>query len=351
MDLPSLINASFKDETVFLRADLDVEINQEEAEVVDTTRLERLKKTIDSIASSDPTRIILIGHRGRPQGIDPTLSLSPLASYFSKNLMPTDFIEHVPRGIFFETFDRISLSKNKLVLLENIRFYEDEEKNSEEFAQELESFGNSYVNDAFATSHRNHASVDSLASRFAAKSRAFFGHNFMEEVDNLSKVFLGKRPIVVLISGAKEDKLEYLHKLIDFSDNVLVGGRLPKFISENDSLNPKVVVAQLNPDGEDITLKSMEKFIDVLSSAQTIFLSGPLGKYEDEGHRQGTETVMRAISNTQAFKVAGGGDTLAAINIFKISSSFDWISTGGGASIHFVANKTLPAIDAVIQKK
>lgn len=346
MTLPTFTQANLSGSIVLLRGDLDVDLHQD-GSVVDTTRLDRLSVTINSLLSMGVLKIILIGHRGRPEGVDQTFSLLPLKNYFDK-ITPTDFLPHKPIDVLFETFDQISLSKSKIVLLENLRFYKDEEEGGVNFSEELAGFAEYYVNEAFASSHRQHSSVYGVAREFAKNGRAFFGLNFASEVQNLSRVHEGSRPIVVLISGAKEDKLKHLSSFTSFADQVLISGKLPQFVHEDSLRDPKLVVAQLNPDTEDITLKSMEKFSEIVLSAATIFLSGPMGKFEDEGHRQGTKTVLSAIASSSALKIAGGGDTTEAIRMFGLEKSFDWISTGGGASLEFVALKSLPGIEAVL---
>lgn len=347
MTLPTFTQANFSGSVVLLRGDLDVDLRQD-GSIADTTRLDRLSVTINSLLSMGVLKIVLIGHRGRPDGVDQTLTLSPLKAYFDQ-VSPTDFLPHNPSELLFETFDQVSLSKNKIVLLENLRFYKQEEQGDSAFSEELAGFAEYYVNEAFASSHRQHASVYGVAREFAKKGRAFFGLNFASEVQNLSRVFEGARPIVVLISGAKEDKLKHLSGLTNFADQVLISGKLPQFVHEDSLHDPKLVVAQLNPDTEDITLKSMEKFSEIVLSAGTIFLSGPMGRFEDEGHRQGTQTVLSAIASSSALKIAGGGDTTEAIKMFGLEKSFDWISTGGGASLEFVALKTLPGLEAVLR--
>jgi phosphoglycerate kinase len=346
MTLPTFAQLNLSGSVVLLRGDLDVDFRSG-GSIADTTRLDRLSETIKALLEKGVYKIVVVGHRGRPEGPDNAFSLFPLKAYFD-SITQTDFLEHKPVDLLFETFDQISLSKNKIVLLENIRFYKEEEEGVDTFSEEISGFADFYVNEAFASSHRKHSSVYGVSKLFAKKGRAAFGINFSREVENLSKVFDGPRPIVVLISGAKEDKLKHLSGLTSFADQVLISGKLPQFLHEDSRTDPKLVVAQLNPDTEDITLKSMEKFSEIVASAGTIFLSGPMGKFEDEGHRQGTQTVLSAISSSSSLKIAGGGDTTEAIRMFGFEKSFDWISTGGGASLEFVALKTLPGIDAIL---
>jgi phosphoglycerate kinase len=208
----------------------------------------------------------------------------------------------------------------------------------------LASLGDAYVNDAFGTSHREHASFISLPSRMPRAA----GEHLRKEVEQLSRVLENpERPLVALLSGVKEDKLTYLERFVEISDLVLVGGRLPVFMDE-DYKHDKVFVSRLLQDKEDITLHSVEKMEEEVAKAKTILVSGPMGKFEEEGHRLGTKRVFEAIANSEAYKVAGGGDTEAAITLLGLEDKFDWISTGGGAMLEFIAKGTLPGLQALL---
>jgi phosphoglycerate kinase len=267
--------------------------------------------------------LTVIGHKGRPEG-KPDPSLSVLG--FKKILE-----------------DMLNV-KDRIVVLENLRFDSGEEANDFEFAKKLASHGDFFVNEAFATSHRVHSSIVSLPKLLPHAA----GLRFVAEVENLSKIFENpRRPVVVLISGVKEEKLSYIEPFKRFADKILVSGRLPKFL-EGAEPSGRVVIARLTADGGDITVKSMEIFENEIAGAGTIVVSGPMGRFEEEGHRQGTERVLTAVSNSSAFKLAGGGDTTNAINMFNLVEKFDWISVGGGAMLDFLANHTLPGIEALI---
>ena len=227
--------------------------------------------------------------------------------------------------------------------MENLRFNPNERANNPEFAKELAKHGDFYVNESFANSHREHASIVSLPKLLPHAC----GIRFCEEVENLQRVFEEpKRPVLALVSGVKEDKLSYINDFKRFADKILIGGRLPDHFE--DSKDPKLLVARLVPDKEDITLNSVEAFEEEIAKAATIVLSGPVGRFEDEGHRQGTERVFKAIAKSGAFKVAGGGDTRNAISTVGVTEAFDWISVGGGAMLDFLAHGTLPGIEALI---
>ncbi len=136
-----------------------------------------------------------------------------------------------------------------------------------------------------------------------------------------------------------------------FADKILIGGRLPDYIHDTSPLrkDDKVFVTNLLPDKEDITIHSIEKFLPIIEKAGTIVVSGPLGKFEEEGHRQGTKAIFDAVADSKAFKIAGGGDTESAISLLGLKDKFNWISVGGGAMLEFLAKSTLPGIEALLQ--
>jgi len=157
-----------------------------------------------------------------------------------------------------------------------------------------------------------------------------------------------KRPVVLIIGGIKEDKVEYIKSFTKIADKILVGGRLPILFGDENPDPSKVIMAQLIPDKEDITLNTIEKFKEEIAKSGTIVVAGVQGKYEDEGHKQGSLEVFNAIADSSAFKIAGGGDAEAAITEFGLNGRFDWISVGGGAMLEFLAKGTLPGIKALI---
>lgn len=312
MELPKLSNLDISAKRVVVRADLDFDPADSQ-----NLRLQALVPTLDYLKEKR-SQIVLIGHRGRPGGKpDERLSLKGFESVFAK------------WGVTVE---------------ENLRFDPGEEANDLEFAQKLAALGDAYVNEAFGGSHRNHASIVSLPKLLPHAA----GLHFIEETTNLGRVLEGaKHPVISIISGVKEDKLSYVSDFKKFSDKVLIGGRLPEYWGDKEE--EKVMVAKLMPDREDITIHSIEAFEREISIAETILLSGPIGKFEEEGHRQGTKRVFEAVANSSAYKVAGGGDTEMAINLLGIKDKFDWISVGGGAMLEFLAKGTLPGIEALLR--
>ncbi len=350
-NVPTLEELNCRGKQVIVRADLDVKIDENGA-VSDDSRLLDLIPTLNKLFDLGATKIAVIGHMGRPEGMpNMQFSLKPVVEYLKNRYTPdTAFLEHRPREIFYETYDQFSQTKERLVILENLRFYKEEEANDSAFAEELSYFGECFVNEAFASSHREHASVSALPKIIKSKGEHLVaaGLRLEKEIIELSKLNpQSAHPIVFVISGLKEDKLTFLTQFKEMADQVLIAGRLPEFMPEEQG-DPKVLVARLNADKEDITIHSIEQFEQIIASAKTIFVSGPVGKFEEPGHRLGTQRVFEAIAKSVAWKAAGGGDTTAAINVLKLSESFDWISCGGGASLEFVAKGTLPGIDALV---
>jgi len=343
---------------VLVRADLDV---GEEMSGSDTDKLKTILPTIEYLVSRR-FKVILVGHRGRPEGkVDGKLSLLPVSERLQQLLTrKIDFIYDISG---FEGKEKsLTLKEGEIMMLENLRFDAREEKNDEEFAKSLAEMGDFFVNEAFSASHREHASVVGVPKLLPS----VFGLHFSKEIENLSRVFDNPgHPVLAIISGVKKDKLTYIDRFCKFCDKVLVAGRLPDFLTlemtEESLVDPevkntvlqwvdqgKVVLADLVQDKEDITIHSIEKFESEIRGAATVVISGPVGKFEDEGHRQGTKRVLEAIvGNINAFKVAGGGDTEQSIKLLDLADGFDWISIGGGASLDFLANGTLPGIEAI----
>lgn len=321
MNLPKITEIDVVGKRVLLRLDLDLPAQAGTTPDINNLRIKSSFETLDYLKDK-ASKIIILAHRGRPNGkIDESLNLKP----------------------FQPIFDKWGAT-----VLENLRFDPREIENTPEFAKELALLGDVYINDAFASSHRNNTSIVSLPKLLPHA----VGFRFEKEVENLSKVFEPTRPLVILISGVKKDKLEMIEPLSNLADKVLVGGRLPDFLGDNTesvrTQTGKIIVGNLTMDKEDITLNTIEKFKEEIAKAKTIVLAGVLGKYEDEGHSQGTKAIFNAVANSSAFKIVGGGDSLIAIEKYNLISKFDWISVGGGATLEFLINKTLPGIEALL---
>lgn len=320
MKLPRLSDIDVSGKKVLLRLDLDTNPDPEDM------RIKASEETLNYLKDKG-AKITIFAHKGRPDGkVDESLSLKPFQPIFDK------------WGAKVE---------------ENLRFDPGEEENDLEFAKKLANLGEVYVNEAFGSSHRSHASIVGLPKLLPHA----VGFRFEKEVENLSKVFdKPKKPVVFLLSGLKKDKLDYIPGLEKFCDRILIGGRLPDYLGDaalesvrTQGEDTKEIIGNLVMDKEDITLNTIERFGVEIKKAGTVVVSGPLGKYEDEGHRQGTEKVFKAVTNNKsAFRVAGGGDTENAIRLLNIVEGFDWISVGGGAMLEFLVKGTLPGIEALL---
>ena len=319
INLPKLTDLDVANKRVLLRLDLDTEPNPNDLRI-------KASRETQNYLKDNGAEIIIIGHRGRPDGkFDENLSLKP----------------------FEKIFDKWGAK-----VKENLRFDPGEETNDMEYAKKLALLGDVYINEAFASSHRDSASITGLPKLLPHAA----GLRFEKEIENLSKVFdEPRRPVVFIVGGSKKDKLDYIEGLKAVADKILVGGRLPEYMGDEalESVRQrseieKILIGNLTQDKEDITLNTVERFEIEIEKAGTIILAGPMGKYEDEGHRQGTERVLRkVIENREAYKVAGGGDTIAALNTLSLSQDFSWVSVGGGAMLEFFVNKTLPGIKAL----
>jgi 3-phosphoglycerate kinase len=315
INLPKITDLDLKGKRVLLRLDLDLKEFDE-----NDLRLTSSNKTLDYLKENN-CQITIIAHRGRPDGVDEKYSLKIFQPYFDKW---------------------------NAKLEENLRFDKGEETNDPEFAKKIALLGEVYINEAFASSHRSHASIVGIPKLL----QTAFGFRFTEEVEILSKEF--DKPVYGIISGIKEDKKEMAVKLSTVFDKVLVGGRLPEYFGDDgmesvrlQDSSKRLLIGNLLQDKEDITLNTIERFKEEISKAKTIVLAGALGKYEDEGHSQGTKEIFEFISKTNCFKIAGGGDTESCLKKYNLTDKFDWVSVGGGAMLYFLVNKTLPAIKAL----
>lgn len=364
MNLPKITDLNVAGKKVLVRADLDVGDTLGEGE---DTKLLTNKKTIDYLAEKG-AKVVLIGHRGRPEGkVKESLSLAEVAKRLSE--LVGKKIEVVNDICGPESLRRIgNLNSGDIICLENLRFDSREESNDESFSTFFAENFDLFINEAFSSSAKEHASIVGIPLKMMSKAEntVGLGFHFVEEVEYLSKILENpKKPVVVLISGLKEDKLNYVEPFSEFADKILIAGRLPDLIDirgiGHSELNSnfrnkiielanenKVVVADLVQDKEDITMRSIEKFEEEIGKAGTIVVGGPMGRYEDEGHRQGTKRVFEAVvNNDNALKVAGGGDTEQAISLLGLKDKFNWVSVGGGAMLDFLANGTLPGIKAL----
>lgn len=330
--------------TVILRVDSDVDLTGER--ITDDTRLAASIPTLNLLLAKGAD-VNIIGHLGRPDGEDEKFTLKPVAEWFSKQL----------KGRVEETqIGKLKAWKisEKVHLIENIRFYKEEEENDKDFSRELALLGDIYVNDAFAVSHREHASIVGI-TKFL---HSYAGLHLLKEIEELSKILENpKRPLAVLIGGAKiETKLPMVEKMHHVADYVLVGGEIAEqtrvLIKVQHEKIPghksAVIVSDSTEDGSDIDSKSIENFCQILGLASTIVWNGPVGiTGHGEKSEKGTKALGEFIAKSNAYKIVGGGDTLAYLREHNLLSKFDFVSTGGGAMLEFLSGKKLPGIEAL----
>jgi phosphoglycerate kinase len=227
--------------------------------------------------------------------------------------------------------------------LDNLRLNKGEEENSDEFAKELAQNGDIYVNDAFGVCHRNHASVVAITKYLPSAA----GLLLEKELKVLSKIMENPdRPMVAVIGGVKlESKAKVVDRFLQTADKILIGGKIASEVKIN---SEKIVLAKDNVDGFDVGPETVEEFRKIIKTAKTIVWAGPLGFFEKKPYNEGTKKIAEEIcKNKKAFKVAGGGETIAAIAELSLEKGFDHLSTGGGAMLAFLGGEELPGLKAL----
>jgi phosphoglycerate kinase len=344
-NLKSVKDAQVKDRIVLLRVDMDVPVKN--LSIEDDSRLNAWLPTLQYLLDGGAS-VIVVGHLGRPEGKDEDLTLLPVVKWLSLKLNVHDL---EPSMVKIREFDGWKLS-DKISVLENIRFYPEEENNDPEFAQKLASLAQTFVNDAFATAHRAHASTEGVTHFLPS----FAGLRVLEEVRVLSDILENpKRPLCVIIGGAKiETKLPLVKRMCQFADHVLVGGEIARnsaILSEMNSekaQNCSLLVAKLNEVQTDITPESLQKFIQVAGECQTIVWNGPMGLIPDPNNpNQSTFHLAKILAESNAYKVVGGGDTVGFLKEHNLLGSFSFVSTGGGAMLEFLSSEKLPGLVAL----
>ena len=385
---------SLRDKKILLRLDLNVPLDKEK--ISDTTRIDKILPTLKFL-NEQKAKIIILSHVGRPRGkVLKELSLKPICENLQEQLglsvkLISQNINEIKNKNFFDNFNE------KILMLENIRFYAEEEKNDNKFARHLASLGDLYVNDAFSCSHRAHASIVEI-SKFLP---SFSGLQLDLEINALTKITSEiTKPITCIIGGSKiSTKIEILKNLIPKFDNIIiVGGMANNFIEyfghnigksikekncapiieEIISLSKKekceitypedvLVSKDLNGSCEkkelnqilsdemilDIGPKTIDKIINIINSSKTILWNGPAGYFENPNFANGSieiaKTIIKNNKLNKIFSVVGGGDTVSLLNSIKAVDGFNFVSTAGGAFLEYLEGKKLPGITALNQ--
>ncbi len=338
-NLPNLESGELKNKKVILRYECDVRLS-ENGEILDETRLVSGFSTIEYLLENN-CEVIIIGHLRRPDGWDEKFSLFPVAKWFAKE--------------FESQESRIELGKFKgwkikdnLFLLENLRFYKEEKDNDLNFAKELAGLGEIYVNEAFGSSHREHASIVGVPNFLPH----YPGFHFTKEIKVLESVISSsKSPLTIILGGAKmETKLPIIAKMHDIADYILIGGKITdrdrETIENIKSSKAKIIVAKSSEEGQDIVKASVNEFENIISQSEMVVWNGPMG-YLERGFIENTLHIAKAIINSSSYKIAGGGDTVAFLNKHNLSDKFDFVSMGGGAMLRLLSGESLPGIIAL----
>ncbi len=328
----SIKNVRLEGKKVLLRSDFDLPMKDKVIE--DDTRLKISSKTIKFVEKAE--KVILIGHLGRPAFNKDKYSLQiikkPLQKLINEEISFSSSYEKIPEG--------------KTILIENLRFFPGEKGNDLDFAKKLAFLADLYVNDCFAVSHRNHASIVGIPKFLPS----YAGLNLEKEVEILDPILRNpQRPLVALIGGAKiETKLPIIENLAKICDSVLIGGKLPLEILSGNSIRllKNVFIADLK-ERKDINDKSINLFVSLIKGAKTIVWNGPMGVFEEEKFSTGTKKIAKLVAESEAFSIVGGGETIAALDFFGYTSKIKHLSMGGGAMLDFLAGKELPGLKAL----
>ena len=385
----SVGDANVDGKRVLLRADLNVPL--ENGEVADDSRIRASLPTIELLRDRGAS-IVLVSHLGRPKGHDPSLSMSPVAERLSELLGGP--VEQAP-AVIGEDVKAMAekLGQGEVLMLENSRFEEGETKNDPALAEALAGLADLYVNDAFGTAHRAHATTEGVAHHLPA----YAGLLLEQEVEQLSAVRDDpRRPLIVVLGGAKvTDKLGVIDHFLGFAEEILIGGamcfsffkaegrdtgnslveeesvesakrvlaeaegtesilELPEDLVLGRELDPGTETRGLNgvdvPEGWmglDVGTNTTANFGKRIARAGTVFWNGPMGAFELEPFAGGTRAIAEAVAAAPGHTVVGGGDSVAALQKFGLANSVDWISTGGGASLELLEGRDLPGLEAL----
>lgn len=395
--MQSIKNAEIKGQKVIVRVDYNEPIK--DGRVCSNFRIKSSIQTIDYLIKNGVKEIILVSHLGRPEGIDQSLSMKPIAEKLSEIVncdLEIKNSSHSVRTIKIEEFEGFEIT-DKIKLLENIRFYPEEEAGDQKFAEKLSRLGNLFIFEAFGVANDQFASTTGLAKILPT----FLGFQVQKEIQNLTGLLSNhEKPFVIILGGAKTaDKLPLIKHLIKSVDVFLIGGAIANtFLISNDKevgkslvdeslIEEALIIAEsvLSKDSKDLYLpvdfvvsKSIEKSIDVkikdrqtiefddiivdigpqtrsliieqIMKAKTIFFNGNMGVSEIKEFSDGTREIAEAIVKSDAKKIVGGGDTVAFLETNKMLNKFDFVSTGGGATLAYLAGSKMPILEIVQTK-
>ncbi|MBL6989892.1 MAG: phosphoglycerate kinase [Bacteriovoracaceae bacterium] len=391
MALQFIDQVDFKDKKVIARFDFNVPLRKDGSlEITDTTRIDRSLPSIKHILESGASKLVLMSHLGRPKGkVDPRFTLEPVANYLA-SVLDTD-VTLTESATDSGIKSLLSLKSNKIILLQNLRFHPEEEGNDPTFAKRLASYGDIYVNDAFGTSHRKHASTYGIVAYH--KNSCCGGFLLKKEIEALNKLVESPSPpFVAIIGGGKvSDKIKIIEQLLSKVDRMIIGGAMAypflktkgftvgSSLCNDEDLNlakkilnsgrankiylpvdhvisnkiggdPEVLKEIDIPEGKmglDIGPETLSLYKDQINDARTIFWNGPMGYFEDPQFADGTFEIAKILSESSAFRLIGGGDSVSAVNKSGLAEKMSHISTGGGASLEYIEMGQLPGVQAL----
>ena len=343
--MKTLKDFNFQNKKTLVRVDFNVPLS-ERGDITDDFRIRASLPTLKYLIEKK-AKIILISHLGRPEGkFVKKFSLKPTANRLERLLKRK--VRFLPDCLGEEVEKEIKQMKaGEVVLLENLRFYREEETNDEKFAQKLAQLADIFINDAFSVCHRAHASVVGVTKYLPSVS----GFLLEKEIKILSQIIKRpKRPLVVIIGGKKiADKAKVAERFSEIADLLLVGGLVAHEIKRGEIKikSEKVSFPFEDKDKLDIGPKTVAVFKEKIKKAKTIFWAGPLGKIEEKKYQKGTREIAQAIIKSSAFSVIGGGDTIEFVNKIGLVSKFGHVSIGGGAMLEFLAGEKMPGIEVL----
>jgi len=375
-----------KNKKVLLRADFNVDLD-ENGKILSDFRIRAVLPTIDYLFQNGASRIIIISHLGKPKAGDEKLTLKPVGEKLQQLLgKPVVFLDDCRGEKIKKAIGEAANSST--ILLENLRFYPEEENNDNNFAKELASLADIYVNDAFGVCHRLNASVAAVTKFLPS----FAGLLLKKEIENLNKVMAGfERPLVLILGGAKiSTKLPLIKKFLGMADYVILGGALASTVLKAwdfevgeslvetrmlkeagslgsnraellmpgdflvaDSFEGKVFKKRIMGEVKeneiilDIGDDSIRTFNQIIKEAKTIVWNGPMGYFENPLFKNGTEEIAKSISQASAFSVVGGGETLIVLEKMNLMEKISFVSTGGGAMLQFLSGEEMPGLLAL----
>ncbi len=349
MEIQTIQEGVFLNRKVLVRADFNVAI--EDGNVKEKFKLEACKKTVDHLLSQDGCKVALVSHLGRPEGkVDPKFSLLQIKDELEvilgrKIIFVADCVgEGVKKALE-------SLSSGEIILLENVRFHQGDEKNDSEFAGKLAENFDAFVNDAFSVCHRDQASVTGV-TKFI---KSYAGLWLQEELKNLNRVIHEPEyPATAIIGGAKiETKLPLINRFEQAYAHILVGGRIAnEAIDQGMSFSAKVILPNdFAKDRLDIGPKTIKRFKDIIASSKVVVWNGPMGKFEESPYDIGTREILDAVIESDAFTLIGGGESVQVLEENGLMDKVSFVSTGGGAMLEYLSGNSMPGIEALRTKE